>query len=77
VSGALVVQPANHQWDHSYVSSVLAAHPTKFVGCLLADPTPGTCSPGCACVRARACGAGGVQGPDRRTSVPGDKPPVN
>lgn len=39
--GAMIVQPANHMYDHSYVTSVLTAHPDKFVGCLLADPTPG------------------------------------
>eukprot|EP00191_Tetraselmis_sp_GSL018_P021099 CAMPEP_0177581866 /NCGR_PEP_ID=MMETSP0419_2-20121207/2393_1 /TAXON_ID=582737 /ORGANISM="Tetraselmis sp., Strain GSL018" /LENGTH=337 /DNA_ID=CAMNT_0019070971 /DNA_START=149 /DNA_END=1163 /DNA_ORIENTATION=+ len=39
VHGALIVQPANHKFDHSYVSSVLARYPGKFVGCLLADPT--------------------------------------
>lgn len=43
VSGGLIVQPANHMYDHTYVSSVLQAHPDKFVGCLLADPTPGAC----------------------------------
>lgn len=41
VSGAMIVQPANHMYDHTYVTSVLTAHPDKFVGCLLADPTPG------------------------------------
>jgi hypothetical protein len=41
VSGAMIVQPANHMYDHSYVTSVLQQHPDKFVGCLLADPTTG------------------------------------
>lgn len=41
VSGAMIVQPSNHLYDHSYVTSVLQEHPDKFVGCLLADPTPG------------------------------------
>uniref|UniRef100_A0A383V5S3 Amidohydrolase-related domain-containing protein n=1 Tax=Tetradesmus obliquus TaxID=3088 RepID=A0A383V5S3_TETOB len=41
VSGALIVQPSNHQFDHSYLNSVLEQYPDKFVGCLLADPTPG------------------------------------
>lgn len=39
--GALIVQPANHKFDHSYVTSAMAAHPGRFVGCLLADPTDG------------------------------------
>jgi predicted TIM-barrel fold metal-dependent hydrolase len=37
----MIVQPANHMFDHAYVTSVLEAHPGKFVGCLLADPTSG------------------------------------
>jgi hypothetical protein len=41
VSGALVVQPANHMYDHTYLNAVLAAHPGKLAGCCLADPTPG------------------------------------
>ena len=41
VSGALVVQPGNHLYDHRYVSSVLCAHPGHLAGCLLADPTRG------------------------------------
>lgn len=40
IAGALIVQPGNHLYDHSYVSSVLRAAPTRFVGCLLADPRP-------------------------------------
>lgn len=40
VAGALIVQPGNHLYDHSYVTSVLRAAPTRFVGCLLADPRP-------------------------------------
>ena len=39
VSGALIVQPANHKFDHSYVSSALKAHPGLFKGMLLANPT--------------------------------------
>jgi predicted TIM-barrel fold metal-dependent hydrolase len=35
------VQPINHKFDHSYVSSVLQKYPSKFVGCCLADPTDG------------------------------------
>ncbi|XP_075475129.1 uncharacterized protein LOC142505883 isoform X1 [Primulina tabacum] len=49
VDGALVVQPINHKFDHSYVtrwlmqmniclSSVLEKYPSKFVGCCLANP---------------------------------------
>eukprot|EP00249_Psilotum_nudum_P000288 c11233_g1_i1 orf=26-805(+) len=41
VDGALIVQPINHKFDHSYVSSVLQRYPKKFVGCCLADPTEG------------------------------------
>ncbi|KAF6262608.1 hypothetical protein COO60DRAFT_1268012 [Scenedesmus sp. NREL 46B-D3] len=41
VSGALIVQPSNHQYDHRYLTSVLQQYPDRFVGCLLADPTPG------------------------------------
>lgn len=40
IAGALIVQPGNHAFDHSYVTSVLRAHPGRFVGCLLADPRP-------------------------------------
>ena len=39
VSGALIVQPANHKFDHSYVSAALKAHPQLFRGMLLANPT--------------------------------------
>jgi predicted TIM-barrel fold metal-dependent hydrolase len=35
------VQPSNHQYDHRYLNSVLQQYPDRFVGCLLADPTPG------------------------------------
>ncbi|XVE50073.1 hypothetical protein DITRI_Ditri01bG0131900 [Diplodiscus trichospermus] len=38
VDGALVVQPINHKFDHSLVTSVLKKHPSKFVGCCLANP---------------------------------------
>ena len=41
MDGALIVQPTNHLYDHSYVTSVLEQHPSKFIGCLLADPSPG------------------------------------
>jgi predicted TIM-barrel fold metal-dependent hydrolase len=39
VSGALIVQPANHKFDHSYVTAALKAHPDFFRGMLLANPT--------------------------------------
>ncbi|KAH7570534.1 hypothetical protein ACOSP7_018763 [Xanthoceras sorbifolium] len=38
VDGALIVQPINHKFDHSFVTSVLKKYPTKFVGCCLANP---------------------------------------
>eukprot|EP00316_Scyphosphaera_apsteinii_P001578 CAMPEP_0119299326 /NCGR_PEP_ID=MMETSP1333-20130426/1403_1 /TAXON_ID=418940 /ORGANISM="Scyphosphaera apsteinii, Strain RCC1455" /LENGTH=311 /DNA_ID=CAMNT_0007300707 /DNA_START=116 /DNA_END=1051 /DNA_ORIENTATION=- len=39
VTGALIVQPANHKFDHSYVSAALRAQPHFFRGCCLANPT--------------------------------------
>ena len=39
VSGALVVQPANHLYDHSYVTKALNDHPDFFRGMGLANPT--------------------------------------
>lgn len=41
VDGALIVQPINHKFDHSYVTNTIKNHPGKFVGCCLADPTEG------------------------------------
>ncbi|KAJ4814726.1 4-sulfomuconolactone hydrolase [Rhynchospora pubera] len=38
VEGALIVQPINYMFDHSYVTSVLKKYPSKFLGCLLANP---------------------------------------
>ncbi|KAK9675361.1 hypothetical protein RND81_11G002700 [Saponaria officinalis] len=38
VDGALIVQPINHKFDHSYVTSVLRRYPRKFAGCCLANP---------------------------------------
>ncbi|XP_027188861.1 uncharacterized protein [Cicer arietinum] len=38
VDGALIVQPINHKFDHSYVTSVLKKYPAKFFGCCLANP---------------------------------------
>jgi len=40
VDRAVIVQPGNHAFDHRYVSSVLKAHPDRFIGMLLADPDP-------------------------------------
>ena len=39
VTNALIVQPANHAYDHSYVSAVLKEHPTFFRAMGLANPT--------------------------------------
>ena len=39
VTNALIVQPANHAYDHSYVTSVLKEHPTFFKAMGLANPT--------------------------------------
>ena len=41
VDAAVVVQPINHKFDHSYVSRALNRHPQRLFGMLLADPTPG------------------------------------
>ncbi|KAI4336547.1 hypothetical protein L6164_015062 [Bauhinia variegata] len=38
VDSALIVQPINHKFDHSLVTSVLKKYPTKFFGCCLANP---------------------------------------
>ena len=35
VHGALIVQPINLLFDHSYVASVIAKYPGRFVGCWL------------------------------------------
>ena len=39
VAGALIVQPINHKFDHSYVTHALQTHPTRFKGMLLHDPS--------------------------------------
>jgi len=39
VDGALIVQPINHKFDHSYVLSAIKAHPTQFKGMLLHNPS--------------------------------------
>ena len=41
VHGALIVQPINHKYDHSYVKSVIEKYPSKFKGMCLANPTLG------------------------------------
>ncbi|XP_048502563.1 uncharacterized protein LOC104897520 isoform X2 [Beta vulgaris subsp. vulgaris] len=38
IDGALIVQPINHKFDHSYVTSILKRYPSKFSGCCLANP---------------------------------------
>ncbi|KAJ6809998.1 uncharacterized protein M6B38_157245 [Iris pallida] len=39
VDGALIVQPINHMFDHSFVTRVLKWYPSKFIGCCLANPS--------------------------------------
>lgn len=39
VDGALIVQPINHKYDHTYVSDAIKRHPTKFKGMMLHDPS--------------------------------------
>lgn len=39
VDGALIVQPINHRFDHSYVEAAMREHPSKFKGMLLVDPS--------------------------------------
>lgn len=39
VDGALIVQPINHKFDHSYVRQAIAQHPGKFKGMMLHDPS--------------------------------------
>lgn len=43
VDGALIVQPINHKFDHSYLTSVLKEYPSKFAGCCLANPAENGC----------------------------------
>ncbi|KAI0491601.1 hypothetical protein KFK09_025861 [Dendrobium nobile] len=38
VDGALIVQPINHMFDHDLVTRTLKKHPSKFIGCCLANP---------------------------------------
>jgi predicted TIM-barrel fold metal-dependent hydrolase len=39
VAGALIVQPINHKFDHSYVESAIKEHPERFKGMMLHDPS--------------------------------------
>jgi predicted TIM-barrel fold metal-dependent hydrolase len=39
VDGALIVQPSNHKFDHSYVMSAIKTYPDRFKGMLLHDPS--------------------------------------
>jgi len=39
VDGALIVQPINHRFDHSYVKNAMKKYPDKFKGMLLHDPS--------------------------------------
>jgi len=39
VDGALIVQPINHKFDHSYVLKAMKEHPDRFKGMLLFDPS--------------------------------------
>lgn len=39
VDGALIVQPINHKFDHSYVTNAMKKYPQKFKGMLLLDPS--------------------------------------
>ena len=39
VDGALIVQPINHKYDHSYVTNAIKNYPDKFKGMMLHDPT--------------------------------------
>lgn len=39
VDGALIVQPINHKFDHSYVTNAIQKYPHKFKGMLLHDPS--------------------------------------
>ena len=39
VDGALIVQPINYKFDHSYVMNAIQTHPTRFKGMMLHDPS--------------------------------------
>lgn len=38
VDGALIVQPINHKYDHSYVADAIGTYPDRFKGMMLHDP---------------------------------------
>lgn len=56
VEGALIVQPANHKFDHSYVAAALRQHEGFFKGMQLANPTLPTAEAVAVLVRLRAEG---------------------
>jgi len=39
VAGALIVQPINYKYDHTYVENAMRRYPDRFKGMLLHDPT--------------------------------------
>ena len=39
IDGALIVQPINYEYDHSYVASMLKVEPERFRGMALANPS--------------------------------------
>jgi len=39
VNGALIVQPINHKYDHTYVAQAIKKYPQKFKGMMLHDPS--------------------------------------
>mmetsp|Transcript_26938 Transcript_26938/g.56400 ORF Transcript_26938/g.56400 Transcript_26938/m.56400 type:complete len:320 (+) Transcript_26938:96-1055(+) len=39
IDGALIVQPINHKYDHSYVLEATQTHPNRLKGMLLHDPS--------------------------------------
>ena len=39
IDGALIVQPINHKFDHSYILSAIKEHPDRLKGMLLHDPS--------------------------------------
>ena len=39
VNGALIVQPINHKYDHSYVLDAMKSYPDRFKGMMLHDPS--------------------------------------
>jgi predicted TIM-barrel fold metal-dependent hydrolase len=42
VARTLLVQPINMAFDHAYVREAIRSHPTRFVGCALANPSAGS-----------------------------------